>query len=50
MAAAGVKGFQEFFARPDQMYAVMNRLDATRGTAYAAAAETPATSTKNRKN
>jgi multiple sugar transport system substrate-binding protein len=50
MAAAGVKGFQEFFARPDQMYAVMNRLDATRGTAYAAVAETPATPTKNRKN
>ena len=28
MAAAGIKGFQEFFAKPDQMYAVMNRLDA----------------------
>ena len=50
MAAAGIKGFQEFFARPDQMYAVMNRLDATRGTAYAAVADAPATPTKNRKN
>ena len=50
MAAAGIKGFQEFFAKPDQMYAVMNRLDATRGTAYAAVAEVPATPTKNRKN
>ena len=50
MAAAGIKGFQEFFARPDQMYAVMNRLDATRGTAYAAVADAPAAPTKNRKN
>lgn len=37
MAAAGVKGFQEFFAKPDQMFSVMNRLEAVRGTAYAAA-------------
>ena len=50
MAAAGIKGFQEFFAHPEQMYAVMNRLDATRGTAYAAVAEPPAAPTKNRKN
>jgi multiple sugar transport system substrate-binding protein len=50
MAAAGIKGFQEFFAKPDQMYAVMNRLDATRGTAYAAVADTPATPAKSRKN
>ncbi len=50
MAAAGIKGFQEFFAKPDQMYAVMNRLDATRGTAYAAVVEPPAAATKNRKN
>ena len=50
MAAAGIKGFQEFFAHPDQMYAVMNRLDATRGTAYAAVAEPPAAPTKSRKN
>jgi multiple sugar transport system substrate-binding protein len=51
MAAAGIQGFQEFFARPDQMYAVMNRLDATRGTAYAAAADTTAVApAKGRKN
>ncbi|HEX4508849.1 MAG TPA: extracellular solute-binding protein [Burkholderiaceae bacterium] len=50
MAAAGVKGFQEFFARPDQMYAVMNRLDAVRGTAYAEVAETPVAPVKGRKN
>ena len=39
MAAAGIKGFQEFFAKPDQMYPVINRLDAVRGTAYAAVAD-----------
>ena len=50
MAAAGIKGFQEFFAHPEQMYAVMNRLDATRGTAYAAVAEPAAAPTCNRKN
>jgi len=51
MAAAGIKGFQEFFAKPDQMFAVMNRLDATRGTAYAALAEpTAAPVGKARKN
>ncbi|MDP9125921.1 MAG: extracellular solute-binding protein [Pseudomonadota bacterium] len=50
MAAAGIKGFQEFFARPDQMYAVMNRLDAVRGTAYAAVADAPAAPAKSRKN
>ncbi len=50
MAAAGIKGFQEFFAKPDQMYAVMNRLDATRGTAYAAVADTPTAPAKSRKN
>ena len=51
MAAAGIKGFQEFFAKPDQMYAVMNRLDATRGTAYAAVADTAAPApAKGRKN
>ncbi len=50
MAAAGVKGFQEFFAKPSDMYAVMNRLDAVRGTAYAAVADTPAAPAKGRKN
>ena len=50
MAAAGAKGFQEFFANPGQMYAVMNRLDAVRGTAYAAVTETPVAPTKGRKN
>jgi len=50
MAAAGVKGFQEFFAKPDQMFDVMNRLDATRGTAYAAVADVPAAPVKSRKN
>ena len=52
MAAAGIKGFQEFFAKPDQMYAVMNRLDAVRGPAYAALAEQPASpaAAKGRKN
>ena len=50
MAAAGVKGFQEFFAKPADMYAVMNRLDAVRGTAYAAVAETPSAPAKGRKN
>ena len=50
MAAAGVKGFQAFFAKPADMYTVMNRLDAVRGTAYAAVAETPATPAKGRKN
>ena len=50
MAAAGVKGFQAFFAKPGDMYTVMNRLDAVRGTAYAAVAETPATPAKGRKN
>ncbi|MFL6677308.1 MAG: hypothetical protein ACJ8IK_03135, partial [Burkholderiaceae bacterium] len=52
MAAAGIKGFQEFFAKPDQMYAVMNRLDAVRGPAYAALAEQPASpaAPKGRKN
>ena len=50
MAAAGIKGFQEFFAKPDQMYAVMNRLDAVRGTAYAAVADAPAAPARSRKN
>jgi multiple sugar transport system substrate-binding protein len=50
MATAGIKGFQEFFAKPDQMYAVMNRLDATRGTAYAAVVDVPAAPVKSRKN
>jgi len=50
MAVAGIKGFQEFFAKPDQMYAVMNRLDAVRGTAYAVVTETPVAPTKGRKN
>ena len=50
MAAAGIKGFQEFFAKPDQMYAVMNRLDVTRGTAYAAVIDVPAAPAKSRKN
>jgi multiple sugar transport system substrate-binding protein len=51
MAAAGIKGFQEFFANPNQLYAVMNRLDAVRGTAYAAAAtDVPAAPAKSHKN
>ena len=50
MAAAGLKGFQEFFANPNQMFAVMNRLDAVRGTAYAAVAEAPTAPAKSRKN
>ena len=50
MAAAGIKGFQEFFAKPESMYAVMNRLDATRGTAYAAVSDAPAATPKSRKN
>jgi multiple sugar transport system substrate-binding protein len=50
MAAAGMQGFQEFFARPDQMFAVMNRLEVIRGTAYAAAPEAPAAVVKSRKN
>ena len=50
MAAQGVKGFQEFFAKPDSMYAIMNRLDATRGTAYAAVVDVPAAPAKSRKN
>jgi len=50
MAAQGVKGFQEFFAKPSDMYAIMNRLDAIRGTAYAAVVDVPAAPTKSRKN
>jgi multiple sugar transport system substrate-binding protein len=50
MAAAGVKGFQAFFAKPGDMYAVMNRLDAVRGTAYAAVAEPAPATAKGRKN
>jgi multiple sugar transport system substrate-binding protein len=53
MAAQGIKAFQDFFAKPDTMYAVMARLDATRTTAYAnyaameAAAAAPVKSRKN---
>ncbi|MEP6505315.1 MAG: carbohydrate ABC transporter substrate-binding protein, partial [Betaproteobacteria bacterium] len=51
MAAQGIKGFQEFFAKPETMYTVMNHLDATRATAYAAVApDAPAASGKARKN
>ncbi len=51
MAAAGIKGFQEFFAKPETMYTVLNRLDATRATAYAAvASDAPAPSPRGRKN
>ena len=50
MAAAGIKGFQEFFAKPDQMYAVINRLDAVRGAAYAAVADPAPAPAKGRKN
>jgi multiple sugar transport system substrate-binding protein len=50
MAAQGVKGFQEFFAKPDSMYAIMNRLDAIRGTAYAVVVDVPAAPPKSRKN
>jgi multiple sugar transport system substrate-binding protein len=50
MAAQGMKGFQEFFAKPDSMYAIMNRLDAIRGTAYAAVVDVSAAPAKSRKN
>jgi len=51
MAAAGIKGFQEFFAHPEQVYAILNRLDATRGTAYVVATDAPpAPVPKGRKN
>lgn len=50
MAAQGVKGFQEFFAKPDTMLAILNRLDAVRGTTYAAVVDVPAVPTKIRKN
>jgi multiple sugar transport system substrate-binding protein len=51
MAAQGIKGFQEFFAKPDSMYTVMNHLDATRATAYAAVTvEASAGAGKGRKN
>jgi multiple sugar transport system substrate-binding protein len=50
MAAAAIKGFQDFFAKPDQMYVVMNRLDVTRGTAYAVVVDVPAAPVKSRKN
>lgn len=50
MAAQGARGFQEFFAKPDNMYAIMNRLDAVRGTAYAAVVDVPAAPAKSRKN
>lgn len=50
MAAQGMKGFQEFFARPDSMLAIMNRLDAVRGTTYAVVADTTAPPVKSRKN
>jgi len=36
MARAGVKAFQDFLAQPGQMYPILDRLDATRATAYAA--------------
>jgi multiple sugar transport system substrate-binding protein len=50
MAAAATKGFQDFFVKPDQMYAVMNRLDAVRGTAYADVTDGSAVPGKGRKN
>jgi multiple sugar transport system substrate-binding protein len=50
MAAQGIRGFQDFFAKPESMYAVMSRLDAIRGTAYAAVVDVPATPAKSRKN
>jgi multiple sugar transport system substrate-binding protein len=50
MAAAATKGFQDFFAKPDQMYVVMNRLDAARGTAYADVSDGSAVPGKGRKN
>jgi multiple sugar transport system substrate-binding protein len=51
MAAAGIRGFQEFFANPDTMPTVLNRLETVRASAYAAAAvDTPAPSARARKN
>ena len=50
MAAAGIKGFQDFFAKPSQMYAILTRLDAIRATAYVVAADPPTTPAKGRKN
>ena len=53
MAAQGIKAFQEFLAKPDSMYALLGRLDATRTTAYAnyaaleAAANAPVKGHKN---
>jgi multiple sugar transport system substrate-binding protein len=35
MANLGSKSFQEFFARPDSMAAILQRLEASRATAYA---------------
>ncbi len=35
MAAQGMRAFQDFLAKPDSMYAILTRLDASRATAYA---------------
>ena len=53
MATQGMKAFQEFLAKPDSMYQLLVRLDATRATAYAdyaaleAAAAVPVKGRKN---
>jgi hypothetical protein len=54
MAQAGLQGFRQFVAQPAQMYAIIARLDAERGTVYAAiesaaAAASAADTTKKRK-
>ncbi len=52
MAQQGIKGFQEFFAQPSQMYPILTRLDAVRQTAYAAdtAGAAAAPTARTRKN
>ena len=34
MARAGIKGFQDYLAQPNQLYPILDRLDAVRATAY----------------
>ena len=54
MATQGIKGFQDFFAQPAQMYPILDRLDATRATAYVAVAaggdSAPASTRPSKKN
>jgi multiple sugar transport system substrate-binding protein len=47
MAVQGVKAFQEFLAKPDNMYPLLVRLDAVRETAYANAAALEAAATSH---